>query len=190
MVVEVYSQLKPPVGRRAVLAAAVLLLLTLLLAFSLTRRRAVPPVRARIEPAGWSISFDAPSRYYQEGRTDSGYAFSFVDRLRDSSPVAISVHRLQPHPGESEAQIADQLALAVAPQYRDFVGVAPLYWFGRRLGPFEAVQLWEPRLNLVVRATRMDGSGEGYAVAIQAAEPLDADLMARFESVCESVRRR
>jgi hypothetical protein len=188
--VEVYVQTRPPVGRRANVAAAGLLILVCLLAWWMGRDRAERPMRPRIEPAGWSISFEAPFRRSQQGRTQNGYAFSYFEQLPDDTSVVVVVHRVEPRREEKLIEVAERIALSFAGRTRGFLGDGPVFWFDKSLGPYEAVQVWEPQLRVLVRAARSEFGDEIYAVSVQAERWLDPALYALLESVTDSVQPR
>lgn len=188
--VEVYAQTKPPVGRRAILAAAALLLIACALAWTMSRSRSGHPRRVRIEPAGWFISFEAPFRRYQENRSETGYAFTFFERLPDNARIYIHFQRVRSDRGESDAEVADRVALSFAERNIPLLGYSSVFWFDRRLGPFEAVQVWNPSLDVLVRLARVEPDDDIYAVAITGERRLDPELYALFESVCNSVEPR
>lgn len=189
MVVQVYTHTKPAMTRRALLGAFALLLAASILAFAMTRQRADRPVRVRIEPAGWAISFESPFDRYIENPTRSGYAFSFPGRAPDGTKVVIGVQRIDARTIRDPAVICERAIGDYLHDRSAVFGSLPMIWPDCRLGPLPAVQVWEPGVGAVARAA-VTSPTEAYAVILMADRRIDEELFEVFNAACDSVRLR
>lgn len=192
MQVEVYSSEKPAVAGRALLAAILLFALVSGLALGMTLLRKEVRLAPRIRPEGWSVSFRPPKGYLMAppSPTRFGVAVPFVGRSRSGGTVNLAVHRVQNTDSRDAKVICDRVL-------RSYVGLLmPLGSLARqtrtdvKLGPFDAVEVWEPALGVVVRAAAISG-GDAYAVSLGSPDAGDdAEPYETFELMCNSFQQR
>ncbi len=187
MVIAVYGTEKAAVPRRAWFASILLLVTTSALAWTMTRSRSGEALGPRIEPAGWSISF-RPPRGFPAGKfgpTTLGPAYPFYGRTPAGGRAVLALFRLEGAGVGDALAVCERVLRAHTLPPPLIVSVSRLTRFDRKLGPLDAVEIWDPLPGVVVRAAVL-ASGEAYAVSLRAEGRIDQRLYRRFESTCAS----
>jgi len=186
---EVYTGEKPAIGRRAWLAAVLLMVIVTTLAGGMTWRRSEDSLAARVTPAGWSISFCPPRRFQESelGPTMLGSAFRFRGWSAGGAAALLAVHRLDRWRVQDSLAACDLVLSAhVAPTLPDSMTTRETQ-FNKKLGPFEAVEVHDPFIGVVVRAAVLE-NGEAYAVSLGVDGPVIDDRSYRaFDLTCGSI---
>lgn len=189
MLIEVHTREKPAVARRALACSIFLLVLATTLAAVMTWRRSGEPLMPRIEPNGWSISF-RPPRSVEEGRfvlSEMGPAFVFYVRTQTGVRATLAVYRLLGAAVGDPQAVCDRVLHAQMPMPLHARGLLPLTWFDKKLGPHDAVEVWDPQIGVVVRAVVL-GNDHAYAVSLGlGGQPIKPDGYHWFESICDSI---
>ncbi len=191
MAIQVYTSEKPAVSRRAWLASILLLAITSVLAWAMTQSRSGEVLGRRIEPAGWSISFRPPRAFPTGafGPTELGVAYRFSGRTPGGDPALLSVLRLE-GAGVGDGLTVCERVLGTLPQPPvPIVHLSRLTRHDRKLGPFEAVEIWDPQAGIVVRAA-MINSREGYAISLHAPGDIDQRSYRLFDATCSSIEHQ
>jgi hypothetical protein len=179
---EVYRQEKPAVPFRALLAAALILLVTLLLAYGLVRSRRALLHDQRVEPAGWSISFQPPSRFAVGSPPPTGLNQVMLYQGTEGPwPVSITLGGFEFDEGYDVQRIAE-----VVWGYQDGRGIPEV----RRvtLGSGPAYEIGGAPIGMLIRFL-MPQAREMYFVAITTGGPqLSPAMVRRFDAVSESIR--
>jgi hypothetical protein len=154
--------------------------------------RAGETLGERIQPRNWLITF-RPPRWpdggWEFGATLFGQAYRFHTPTEDGGFATLAVFRIEDRTADAAA-ICDRILrhdLGVNPK--------PVGWnrFTRldtRMGPFHAVQMFDPIVTRVVRAAEFGGAGV-YAASLKASGPeIDPGLYEAFDRTCESIEVR
>ncbi len=187
MVIRVHTSEKPAIFRRAWFASGLLLAISSVLAWAMVRGRSGEVLGPRIEPAGWSISFRpprafptgafGPTEYHFYGQTAGGFR-----------PV-LAVFRLEDAVLGDAATVCERVLRAYSRQPLSAVRLSRLTWHDRKLGPFEAAEIWDPQLGIVVRAAVLENR-EGYAIFLHVPGEIDPRSYRLFDSTCSSTERQ
>jgi hypothetical protein len=190
MAVEVHVSGKPAKPRRALLGSACLLLIACILAGAMTWTRAGQRLGALLEPPGWSISFRPPLRYIGEaGPTLFGPAYQFHGRVGAGAVATLVVYRVDVAPGENARQLCDQIIQAYFGEQPP-PGILTQTRSDVRIGTRDAVEVWDPVLDTLVRAIVL-APGDAYALTLSVhGARIEPDLYALFDQTCTSVEFR
>ena len=188
MVIEVYSIQKPVVPRRALVASILLLLLASFLAVAMTWARGGDALGSRLEPEGWSISFRPPRRFSGEfGLSGLGPAYQFYGSTKPEGVAILVVYRLEDTTPGSAREVCEQVLSAHIGLAMPPVGTARFAWFDRKLGPLDAVEVWEPLMDVLVRAVALE-PGDAYALSIGVrGGRISPDTYRLFDQICASI---
>jgi hypothetical protein len=191
MAIQVYTSEKPAISRRAWFASILLLSVTSVLAWAMTRSRSGEVLGRRIEPAGWSISFRPPRALPTGafGPTEFGVAYRFYGQTPHGDPVLLSVFRLEGAVVGDSLTVCERVLRAHPRPPLPIVHLSRLTRYDRKLGPFEAVEIWDPQLGIVVRAAVLN-SREVYAISLRAPGYIDPRSYRLFDSMCSSIEHR
>lgn len=190
MAIEVYTTTKPAHPRRAVAASIGLLIVVALLAWTMAQDRAGHRPGQRIEPAGWSASFECPPEFqrYQVLPSTWGAIYRFYGRREDGSPRVLELQRIAAGHRNNPLTlyihvVRMHLGVSVSP-----FDTLPCERHDKKLGPFQAVELWDPLLPNVVLRVASVPTGESYAVVLIAGARIDPSTYTTFDDVCTSVQ--
>ena len=190
MVVEVYNASRKAEPRRILIAAMVLLGFSSALAATLTWHRAMHPLAARFQPAGWTISFEPPRGWAPGSLVPSGpvTAMLFHGSTHVGKRANLAVWQLD---GSDDYDLQTVCTLVLAqhrtpllPQLRTSAqtGSAP------KLGRFDADERGGKGHPAVVRAARAS-IGTIYAVSLSVENALiDEQTYRLFDLTCRSIR--
>lgn len=189
MVIEVHTREKPALGYRTWVFAVLLLVVATVLAGAMSWTRAGDPLAQRIEPAGWLISFRPPrwSGGGEFGETPFGVAFRFHGRTAEGGVATLVVYRIE-GPGPDAKAVCDRILRADLGLEAKPIGWPRFTGLDTQLGPFRAVQMFDPLVNRVVRAAEFGDAGT-YAVSlkVQGAE-IKPGIYRFFDQACSSIR--
>jgi len=191
MVIEVHTREKPAIHRRTWASALLLLAVASGLAGVLSWARTGDPLAQRIEQPDWLISFRPPRwpGIAEYGATLFGPAFRFHSPTADGGVATMVVYRVENTGGDATG-LCDRVLRADLG-----LEAAPLGWtrFTRldtQLGPFRAVQMFDPYVGRVVRAAEF-GGGRLYAISLKVqGTEIKPELYRLFDQMCSSVRVR
>ncbi len=192
MQVEVYSSEKPAVAGRALLAAILLFVFASGLALGMTLLRDGVRLAPRVSPEGWSISFRPPRGYLMAppSPTRFGVAVQFVGRTRSGGAVTLAVHRIENADSRDAEVICDRVLRSYVGLQMALGSLARQTRTDVKLGPFDAVEVWEPALGVIVRSAAISG-GYAYAVSLGSADiEDDTEPYETFELMCNSFEQR
>lgn len=187
MVIALYGGEKPAVPRRTWVASVLLLVLTSALAWAMTKSRSGETLGPRLEPTGWSISFRPPRRFPvgEFGPTKLGTAYRFYRRTPEGGLAVLAVFRLE-GTGISDARVVCERVLSAHTRLPTLmISASRLTRFDRKLGPLDAVEIWDPQLAVVVRAAVLAGR-EAYAVSLRVEGRIDQCSYSLFQLICAS----
>jgi hypothetical protein len=189
MSIEVYVGTRPTISRRAWLVSILLLTVSVALAATMTWRRSDDPLAARIRPVGWSISFRPPRRFQESefGATVLGSVFRFRGWSTTGAAALLAVHRLDRWP-VADPLAACELVLSayIVPRLPDSM-TTRFTRFDTKFGPFDAVEIHDPLLGVIVRAAVFE-DGEVYAISLGVDGPMIEDRSYRaFDLACRSI---
>ncbi len=193
MVIEVHVSGRSAKPRRALFAFIFLFVITCFLAAAMSWSRSSDILGPGIEPPDWSISFRPPKRFVGEvGLTGLGPAFQFQGRVGSKAVATLVVYRVESSgiPGAEDAlgvcdrilraHFGDQPPSALMAQTR----------YDVRIGPREAVEVWDPALDMLVRAVVVE-PGDAYAVTFSIRDaPISPDTYSLFDQTCMAVQFR
>ena len=191
MVVEVHTRKKPAIVRRVWFASLLLLAVACALAAAMTWSRSGQVLSPRVEPLGWSLSFRPPRnfRHGQIGPTRLGQAHLFFGQTEGGMEVVLGVYRMTKMAGEDAQAVCEHVLGVFERGLPSIGGMAPVTWFDRKLGPLDAVEVWDPLLGMVIRATVLR-NGEAYAMYFAVEGPIDRNIYRVFDLACDSVEYR
>ncbi len=191
MVIKVHTREKPAIPHRAWASAFVLLLLASLLAGVMSRTRAGDPLGQRIEPADWLISFRPPRGLgaWEFGATLFGPAFRFHCPTTEGRVATLVVYRIEDRKVEPTA-VCDRILRADLGLQPKPVGWQRFTGLDTQLGPFRAVEMFDPAVKRVVRAAEF-GSAGVYAVSLKVqGAPIRSEVYRLFDQMCSSIEVR
>lgn len=192
MLVEVFTNEKAPLPRRAMTASLALLLAAGTLAWGIAWQRSGNQLAPRVSPEGWAISFQPPRRLssLRSLSTSLGPAYLFNGLTRSGTPTVLVVYRLtDPIPKEALSVCVRVLSASMflAPPGDPGARPEPIR---SRLGSRDAVEVQDQRLGMIVRAVVLDKT-EAYAIAVGVeGTGMDPDAYRLFNLTCESVEFR
>ena len=191
MAIQVYSIEKPAVQRRALIASILLLLLASCLAAAMTWARSSDAPGPRVEPEGWSISFRPPRRFNGTfGLTTLGPAYQFDGSARPEGVAILVVYRLGRRSADGARDVCERVLGAHFGPNLHPVGTARFAWFDRRLGPLDAVEIWEPLMDVLVRAA-VPERGDAYALSVAVrGGRISPETYRLFDQTCRSIEFR
>lgn len=189
MLVHVHAPEKPAFRRRTIGSAVGLLAICIGLASSMSWSGKLPLAQSVIAPDGWSISFRLPAGARAvDLPTELDDGFSLGIRTPSGAIALIRAMRLK---GLTEIDLrkAAKLALdAFGSPAPHVVGNLSITWRNKRLGAYDALEVWEPLGGLVVRVGRVR-NGEIYAAAYSILRSgTDPDGYVLFDEFCHSVQ--
>lgn len=191
MAIQVYSIERPAVPRRALIASILLLLLASCLAAAMTWARSSDAPGSRIEPEGWSMSFRPPRRFDGTfGLTTLGPAYQFDGSARPEGVAILVVYRLEGTSAHGARDVCEcvlgaHFGLGITPVER-----AHFAWFDRKLGPLDAVEVWEPVTDVLVRAVVLE-HGDAYALSVAVrGGRISPETYRLFDQTCSSIEFR
>lgn len=191
MAIQVYTGEKPAVSRRAWFASILLLAITSILAWAMTLSRSGEVLGRRIEPAGWSISFRPPRAFPTGafGPTELGVAYRFSGQTPSGDLALLSVFRLEGAIAGDGLTVCERVLRAHSRQRLPIVHLSRLTRYDRKLGPFEAVEVWDPQLGIVVRAAVLKNR-VGFAISFRAPGDIDPRSYRLFDATCSSIENQ
>lgn len=187
MVIQVHTREKPAISRRAWFASILLLATASVLAWAMALSRSGEVLGRRIEPAGWSISFRPPRAFPTGAFGPAEYHFS--GQTPGGNPALLSVFRLEEAVVGDGLTVCERVLSAHPRPPLPAVRLSRLTWYDRKLGPFEAVEIWDPQLGIVVRAAVLENR-EGYAISLRAPGAIDPHSYRLFDSTCSSTEHQ
>ena len=192
MAVELYTSGKPAIPRRALFTSIFLLILASTLAAAMTRRRSGELLRPRIEPHGWSISFQRP-REFPTGRfgpTKLGPAYLFHGRTRTGAPATRAVFRLEEVAAGDARAACERVLRAHMSLPLPTADMTRLTRFDSKFGSLDAAEIQDPQLGVVVRAAVL-GDNDAYAVSLRVeGVEIDSQVYRLFDLTCGSIKYR
>jgi hypothetical protein len=191
MVIEVHTREKPAIPHRTWVFAVMSLVLASLLAGVMSRTRGGDPLGQRIEPTGWLISFRPPrwSGAWEFGATLFGPAFRFHSPTAEGGVATLVVYRIE-GPEVGAAAVCDRILRADLGLRPKPVGWARFRGLDTQLGPFRAVEMFDPIVNRVVRAAEF-GSAGVYAVSLKVQDgQIQPQMYHVFDQTCSSIEVR
>ncbi|MFQ5591516.1 MAG: hypothetical protein ACE5HE_10165, partial [Phycisphaerae bacterium] len=187
---EVYSSVKQHSPRRTLAATVFVLLSVSALALDMSLRRSARPLSGRVQPPGWTISFEFPKGWLRGLIANRGpvtvIAFSQPEGTRhsativfwrlmhwdDNDPDAIASNLLREHGGGE-------------PQASGGVGARKS---DTKLGAGEACERVDAQHSTVVRAA-LFSAGDAYAVSLNVDNGVIGEhLYNLFDLSCRSIR--
>jgi len=193
MVIEVHVSGRAAKPRRALFAFIFLFVITCALAAAMSWSRSGDSLGVVIEPPGWSISFRPPKRFVGEvGLTGLGPAYQFYGRVGSESVAALVVYRLESSsiPGVEDAiGVCDRILRAHFGE-RPPAGLMAQTRYDVQIGSHEAVEVWDPTLDMLVRAVVVK-PGDAYAVTLSISDArITPDMYSLFDQTCTAVEFR
>ena len=192
MVVEVYAGVKPASPRRALFGSICLLTAASALAATMAWQRSGELVARGIEPPGWSISFRTPRRFdsRQFGSTKLGSAFLCHGRTRTGTPASLALYRLEGPVKVDSLMVCERVLSAHEWIPLPTAATTRLTRFDKKLGRFDAAEIRDEQLGVVVRAVVLEDD-DAYAVSlgVEGAE-IDPHTYRLFDLTCSSIEYR
>ena len=189
MLITVHSQEKPAVDKRAVISAVLLLVFVTGLAAWMTWRRSAGQASPVIAPSEWSISF-RPPRGAPTAPLRFGEGIGMRFRTASGATATMTVQRLA---AETEPELRSACEHVLRMHFHPLphrTTMLPMIWNDKKIGTHDAVEVWDPNTNALVRAALAE-SKEIYAVFfVVQGGPIDSDAYAVFQKLCQSITDR
>lgn len=191
MTIQLYSSTKPALPHRTWISATSLLLATLILAFIMTWQRAGGIPAPRFEPPGWAISFQPPSGFHSAlpMLTPVGPAYQFRSLPDGGAAIILTLTRAGLDPTDQPITVCKRVFRTFLRSGDSWYGDLALTDDTKKLGPLNAVELWDPNPNInniIVRAVVLE-DGDAYAVSLAVQGGITPTIYEVFDQACSTV---
>lgn len=188
--VELLNTTRPAGPGRATAASLALFLATMALAGQMSHSRRTGTLGTEYELAELGLALPVP-RGLRPGdvvETRLGPAVSFFGRTEGGAEIELVARRVARTPDEGAADVCRRILSDMAPVWVRWLGRVTVPASEQRLGPWSAIEVADPRSNVVIRvATPPRGPAVAISLTIKG-QRIDETHYRMFERVCREVR--
>lgn len=191
MLDHVHAPEKPAFRRRTIASAVALLVISTGLASTLSWSDRHQLAETVISPDGWSVSFRAPAgARWVALRAELRDRFALLIPTPSGAFAKLRAFRVKQSAATDLQTKAEDILRSLPSLPPHAIGSLSVVWRDKKLGPYEALELWEPGIGLVLRIARVR-NGEIYAVSFGLLpSSIDPDSYGIFDQFCHWVEDR